>query len=191
MGKPASRPPSVLSLGGSKRFVCTFARSFVRSRGDAGCEDGEPTSLSHYLSLSHSSCLELLPRASGLFDLGGVDQSFRQSIHDMLSVSPSLSLCCFPPSLGNLATFGCASGRPSATGPAVEEGLLCLLGSRNFLRDPFDKMFTQRERATHLLSSGASQNFYPLPLSLPLLRLRSAEKVPFPLSPLRSALLKL
>ena len=118
-----------------------------------------------------------LPRAPGLFDLGGVDQSFRQSIHDMLSVSPSLSLCCFPPSLCNLATFGCASGRPSATGPAVE-GLLCLLGSRNFLRDPFDKMFTQQERATHLLSSGASQNFYPLPLSP--LRLGSAEKVLFP-----------
>ena len=52
-------------------------------------------------------------------------------------------------------------------GPAVR-GLLCLLGSRNFLRDPFDKMFTQQERATHLLSSGASQNFYPLSLSLSL-----------------------
>ena len=37
-----------------------------------------------------------VPRASGLFDLGGVDQSFRQSIHDMLSVSPSLSLLLSP-----------------------------------------------------------------------------------------------
>ena len=159
-GVEASRPPSLLSLGGSKRFVCTFARSFVRSRGDAGCEDGEPTSLSLSLSLTRPASSSppqppSLPRASGLFDLGGVDQSFRQSIHDMLSVSPSLSLCCFPPSLCNLATFGWASGRPSATGPTVE-GLLCLLGSRNFPRDPFDKMFTRQERATHLLSSGAS-----------------------------------
>ena len=176
MGKPASRPPSVLSLGGSKRFVCTFARSFVRSRGDAGCEDGEPTSLSHYLSLSHSSCLELLPRASGLFDLGGVDQSFRQSIHDMLSVSPSLSLCCFPPSLGNLATFGCASGRPSATGPAVEEGLLCLLGSRNFLRDPFDKMFTQQERERPTCCPPAPPRTFTHSLSLSLFSVSGVQK---------------
>ena len=131
--QPAAKSPLIRRI----KKVRLHFRSFVRSRGDAGCEDGEPTSLSHYLSLV---LLRAPPLPPSLAPLAFLISAELIKVFARVSMTccpcPPHSASCFPPvalQFGHFRVgFGEAVGNGSGSERTFMLAWLTQLSSRSF-----------------------------------------------------------